>query len=136
MEITVHYSKGIFRAGGPVSFQTRSKAFVRLVFLVLLITTLFASFHAAPGIAQTEIDRKVKSKVAATYPEIARKMGLTGSVKIQLVVAANGTVKETKVLGGHPILVNAALTAVKKWKFETASGETTGTVEFKFDPGS
>ena len=136
MEITVHYSKGIFTAGGRVSFQARSKVLVRLVFLSLLIITLFASFHPVPGIAQAEIDRKVKFKVAATYPEIARKMGLTGSVKIQVVVAANGTVKETKVLGGHPILVNAALTAVKKWKFETASGETTGTVEFKFDPGS
>ena len=119
-----------------MSFQARSKVLVRLVFLILLIITLFASFHPVPGIAQAEIDRKVKSKVAATYPEIARKMGLTGSVKIQVVVAANGTVKETKVLGGHPILVNAALTAVKKWRFETASGETTGTVEFKFDPGS
>jgi protein TonB len=117
-----------------VSFQARSKVLVRLVFLVLLTITLFASFQPVPGIAQAEIDRKVKSKVAAAYPEIARKMGLTGSVKIQVVVAANGTVKETKVLGGHPILVNAALTAVKKWKFETASGETTGTV--KFDPGS
>jgi len=136
MEITVHYSKGIFTPGGPVSFQARSKVLVRLVFLGLLIITLFASFHPVPGIAQAEIDRKVKSKVAATYPEIARRMGLTGLVKIQVVVAANGTVKETKVLGGHPILVNAALTAVKKWKFETASGETTGTVEFKFDPGS
>ena len=132
----MHYSKGIFTAGGPVSFQARSKVLVRLVFLILLIITLFASFHPVSGIAQAEIDRKVKFKVAATYPEIARRMGLSGLVKIQVVVAANGTVKETKVLGGHPILVNAALTAVKKWRFETASGETTGTVEFKFDPGS
>jgi hypothetical protein len=37
-------------------------------------------------------------------------------------------------LGGHPILVNAAMDALKKWKFEPASEETTGTVEFKFRP--
>lgn len=63
-------------------------------------------------------------------------MGLTGSVRLQVVIAANGTVKETKVIGGHPILVNAAVDAVKKWKFEAASSESVETREFKFDPGS
>ena len=62
-------------------------------------------------------------------------MGLTGTVKFRLTVAPNGTVKETKVIGGHPILVNAAMDAVKKWKFETASAETIGTVEIRFNPG-
>jgi TonB family protein len=61
-------------------------------------------------------------------------MGLTGTVKIQLIVAPNGTVKETKVIGGHPILVNAALDAVKKWKFEAAAADSTGALEFKFSP--
>jgi outer membrane biosynthesis protein TonB len=49
-------------------------------------------------------------------------------------VAQNGTVKSTKVVGGHPLLVNAATDAVRKWKFEPAAEETTGIVEFKFDP--
>jgi TonB family protein len=80
------------------------------------------------------VDRKVKSKVSPAYPEIARKMGLTGIVRLQLVVATNGSVKETKVIGGHPILVTAAVDAVKKWKYESANVESTGTVEFKFDP--
>jgi len=78
----------------------------------------------------------VKSKVAPVYPDIARKMGIAGNVKLQLVVSPNGAVKETKVLGGHPILVNAAVDAVKKWRYETASAESTGTVEFRFDPGN
>jgi outer membrane biosynthesis protein TonB len=50
------------------------------------------------------------------------------------VVAPNGSVKSTKVVGGHPLLVNAAVDAVKKWRFDTASEESTGIVEFKFDP--
>jgi outer membrane biosynthesis protein TonB len=37
-------------------------------------------------------------------------------------------------VGGHPLLVNAAVDAVKKWRFDAASEETTGVVEFKFDP--
>jgi outer membrane biosynthesis protein TonB len=53
---------------------------------------------------------------------------------VQVVVAPNGSVKSTKVVGGHPLLVNAAVDAVKKWRFDTASEESTGIVEFKFDP--
>jgi TonB family protein len=105
------------------------------VFLFLVLTTLGGTFPPA-GLAQDSMERKVKSKVSPVYPEIARKMGITGNVKLQLVVSSNGVVKETKVIGGHPILVNAAMDAVKKWRFETASAESTGTVEFRFDPGN
>jgi len=113
-----------------------SKRTRHFVLLALTLTTLVGSFQAVRGYSQDGSDRKVKSKIAPVYPEIARKMGLTGTVKILVVVSPNGTVKETKVIGGHPILVNAAVVAVKKWRFEPASSEITGTLEFKFDPGS
>jgi protein TonB len=96
---------------------------------------LFGSFKVVPAHAQ-EVERKVKNKVSPEYPEIAKRMGLTGVVRLQIVVSPNGTVKDTKVIGGHPILVNAAVDAVKKWRFEPGSGESTGTLEFKFEPGS
>lgn len=83
---------------------------------------------------QEEITRKVKTKVSPTYPDLARRMSISGVVKVQVVVGANGAVKNAKVVGGHPLLVNAAVDAVKKWRFEPASEETTGVVEFKFDP--
>jgi TonB family protein len=51
-----------------------------------------------------------------------------------VTVSPNGTVKDTKVMGGNPILVNAAMDALKKWKFEPSAEESTGTVEFKFEP--
>ena len=84
--------------------------------------------------AQTEITRQVKSKVLAVYPELARKMNLSGTVKVQVVVAPNGSVKEAKVVGGHPVLATAALDAVRKWRFEPAAGESSGIVNFKFEP--
>ena len=83
---------------------------------------------------QDEISRKAKNKVQAVYPELARKMNLTGTVKVEVVVLPNGTVKGARVLGGHPVLANAALDAVKKWRFEPAAMESTGIVDFKFDP--
>ena len=94
-----------------------------------------AVFHPVSGHAQQdEITRKVKSKVSPVYPELARRMSISGVVKVQVVVAPNGSVKSTKIVGGHPLLVNAATDAIKKWRFETGSEETTGIVEFKFDP--
>lgn len=85
-----------------------------------------------PAHAQEELDRKVKTKVAPVYPDIARRMNITGTVKVLVVVAPNGTLKSTKVVGGHPLLVTAAMDALKKWKFESAPEESTGIVEFKF----
>jgi TonB family protein len=83
---------------------------------------------------QGELVRRAKSKVQPVYPELARKMNITGSVKVEVVVAPNGTVKEAKVVGGHPVLANAALDAVKKWRFEPAAAESSGVVDFKFEP--
>lgn len=100
--------------------------------LAALATTV--AFYPTQAVAQEEaVTRKIKAKVAPTYPEIAHRMGITGKVKLSVVISANGTVRDAKVIGGHPILVNAAMEAVKKWKYEPTPGETTGTVEFTFE---
>jgi TonB family protein len=83
--------------------------------------------------ADNEVIRRAKSRVQPAYPELARKMNITGVVRVEVVVAANGTVKAAKVVGGHPVLASAALEAVKKWRFEPAAGESTGIVDFKFE---
>lgn len=83
---------------------------------------------------QGEIARRAKSKVPAVYPELARKMNITGTVKVEVVIAPNGSVKEAKVVGGHPVLANAALEAVRKWRFEPTPMESSGVVDFKFAP--
>jgi TonB family protein len=89
---------------------------------------------ASPAWGQEEISRKVKTKVSPVYPELARRMNITGAVKVQVTVSTNGTVKAAKLVGGHPVLANAALDAIKKWRFETGPEESTGIVEFRFDP--
>jgi TonB family protein len=84
--------------------------------------------------SDNEVVRRAKSKVQPEYPELARRMNITGTVRVQVVVAANGTVKDAKVVGGHPVLAGAALEAVRKWRFEPAPAESTGVVDFKFEP--
>jgi TonB family protein len=101
---------------------------------VIALLAASAVVRPVPAFAQEELTRKVKSKISPVYPDIARRMNITGTVKVAVVVAPNGNIKSTKVMGGHPLLVTAAVDALKKWKFEPASDETTGTVEFKFSP--
>jgi len=100
------------------------------VALAILATLLIC----LPSSAQEELSRKVRSKVAPAYPELARRMNIAGTVRIVVVVAPDGALKSTRVLGGNPVLVNAAVDALKHWKFESAAEESTGTVEFKFEP--
>ena len=80
--------------------------------------------------------RKVKSKVAPAYPELAKRMNVTGKVKIEVVIAPDGHVKSTRVIGGHPLLVQACQDAVKEWKFVAAPEESTQVVEFEFSGGT
>jgi len=47
-------------------------------------------------------------KVPPQYPALAQKMSIKGSVKLEVVVESNGSVKSLSATGGHPLLVQAA----------------------------
>lgn len=99
-------------------------------------TTAALVLSGASGFAQTgstdESKRKVKTKTAPLYPELARRMNVSGKVKIEVVITPDGRVKSTRIVGGHPLLVQACQDAVKEWKFVPAPEETTQVVEFEF----
>jgi TonB family protein len=78
-------------------------------------------------------NRRLVERSAPVYPALARSMGLTGIVKIEAVVAPDGGVKSTEVKGGHPVLAQAAVNAVRKWRWEPAPHETRQTLEVKFE---
>jgi len=63
-------------------------------------------------------------------------MNLAGSVKVEIVIGPDGKVKGANVVGGHPILVDATLVALKEWKYEPAKTETNVTLTFDFRPGN
>jgi TonB family protein len=88
------------------------------------------------GVANSKAQesRKALSNPVPAYPEIAKRMRLTGTVKVQIVVGADGRIKEKNFIGGHPILVNAVEETLKNWKYAPASGETTTQLEFNFHP--
>lgn len=111
------------------------KRICRGVALAVLAGVMTLVTLAPAGLAQEE-GRKIKTKVAPYYPELAKRMNVAGSVKLQVTISPSGAVKTTKTVGGHPLLVDAANDAVRKWKFEPAGEETTQVIEFKFTPNS
>ncbi len=113
--------------------MSRRTAAALLAVLALAVT--IAPVRTGAQQAQSdEIVRRAKNKVQPNYPDLARRMNLAGTVKIQVVVSPNGTVKDAHVVGGHPVLANAALDAARKWRFEPATTESSGVIDFKFEP--
>ena len=100
---------------------------IRLLLALLFLVCLLVS----PAGAQ-ESSRRTRSRVDPIYPDVARQLDITGAVRLQVTVAADGHVKQVKVLGGHPLLADAATSAVSKWKYEPgAESVETVLIEFK-----
>jgi outer membrane biosynthesis protein TonB len=78
--------------------------------------------------------RKAITNPAPPYPEVAKKFRLTGIVKVQVVIAADGHIKSVRPIGGHPVLVDSVKETLKDWKYAPASSETTTVLEFDFHP--
>ncbi|MGA8764840.1 MAG: energy transducer TonB [Candidatus Sulfotelmatobacter sp.] len=102
--------------------------------LVLLSAAGMTGVEVRAQQANIDTVRRAKIKVEPVYPELARKMNLSGTVKVEVVVAPNGSIRDAKIIGGHPVLAGAALEAVKKWKFEPGTAESSGVVDIKFEP--
>jgi len=77
-------------------------------------------------------------RVDPTYPPLARSVRIQGSVVLTAVISKAGTIKNLRVLSGHPMLVPAAIDAVSQWLYrpyilnsEPVEVETQITVNFK-----
>ena len=107
----------------------------RIVLASAVATMLLGASGYAQSGATDESKRKVKTKIAPAYPELAKRMNVAGKVKIEVIIAPDGHVKSTRAIGGHPLLVQACQDAVKEWKFVAAPEESTQVVEFDFTGG-
>src|SRR5579863_980625 len=107
--------------------------------LVLTLSlTLFMMLGGWARAAQTYEtggdERKVVSRVDPDYPDALKKLYIGGVVRVEVLVAPNGSVKSTKLLGGSPILGQSTMKAIKQWKYVPAGSEETLTVKVEFDP--
>jgi protein TonB len=68
---------------------------------------------------------KLMNKVQPQYPPLARQTRISGTVRLHAIIGKNGGVEQLEVMSGHPLLVQAALDAVRQWKYQatTLNGE-------------
>jgi TonB family protein len=102
----------------------------RLIVAMALCAGLFAWTSTVQ--AGERPQRKAVAKAPAVYPEVAQRNHIRGVVKLEVVVREDGSVRSAKVLGGNPVLINAATDAVGKWRFEPGSHETVEAVQVRF----
>lgn len=81
-------------------------------------------------------ERQPVNHALPEYPAILKKLKIGGTVKLNALVAADGTVKKTTIGGGNPMLAEVASNAVKKWKYAPSSRESNVPVEMTFDSKS
>lgn len=103
-----------------------------------LLNTPTALPSRAPPISQGVEGGELETQVSAIYPPQARAAGQHGTVVLELLVAPNGSVKDVKVVSGPPMLRQAAMDAVRRWKYspfrlngKPISAQTQVQVDFK-----
>jgi protein TonB len=70
-------------------------------------------------------DAKLTKRVIPAYPQLAKAARISGTVKLVGVIARDGRIERLQVLSGHPLLVAAAVEAVRQWIYQPTllSGE-------------
>jgi len=102
---------------------------VSTIAILLFARPLAMGQHSAPA-----APRKILVRVMAGYPTLARRTNMIGAVKIEALVTPDGVVRATQVIGGNPILADAAVQAVRHWKFAPGPHETREEVVLQFSP--
>jgi protein TonB len=80
---------------------------------------------AAPTAAPAQItvggdvqSGRLLQMVQPVYPVLARQGRIQGNVQLKAIISADGKIKTLKVVSGHPLLVDAALDAVRHWTYQ------------------
>ena len=112
-----------------------------LILLCTLLSWLPAlgqSPDSALGVSSTETQgaekaRKLIYKVTPVYPPDLKRFYIGGTVRLNVEISPQGTVRTVSPVGGNPVLVEAAVTAVKRWRYTPASSETETQITIVFD---
>jgi TonB family protein len=131
----------LVRDHGSVRFEVNSDALDRSgIHFSSKILALAKSGSGPPPLSPTnaastpEGTRRLERNAPPEYPEIAQRMKLTGAAQVQALVRPDGTVREVKVLGGHPLLADALAHAVMQWKYQAGPKESVEVIKFSFGP--
>jgi len=99
-----------------------------LILVSIPVLDLFVAAQNAPS------PRKLVYKVAPKYPRELKQNEIGGVVRLSISINPNGSVAKVSPIGGNPVLVDAAMVAVKQWKYVPADRPTTTEVQLDFVP--
>jgi len=63
-------------------------------------------------------EAKIIARPSPVYPALARQARISGQVVLHAIIGKDGNVSQLEVVSGHPLLVQAALDAVKQWRYQ------------------
>ena len=109
------------------------KSLYAIAIALALPCALALAVRAQNQTQSPENGRRVVRKVAPVYPEAAKRMKLGGTVKVVVAVGSDGKVRKVEPVGGSPLLVQAAETAVAQWRY-VPGPESQESVELHFTP--
>jgi TonB family protein len=100
--------------------------------LIIFLCTVFTNSSFSQSQSEAPGKRRLLERSQPAYPSLARTLRLKGVVRIEAVVSPDGSVRAVAIKGGHPVLADAAANAVRQWRWERASRESTELVEVEF----
>ena len=83
-------------------------------------------------VSGAELSARVVSQPRPVYPPEAKAKGIEGSVYLDITVNTQGEVTEVKVVSGQELLAEAAVQAVRQWRYQPYEHEVVGTVHVNF----
>jgi protein TonB len=87
------------------------------VIALAMLAGLPAFAQDSVHVSQADAVKAAKEKFEPEYPPMAKQLHLEGNVQLEAHIGENGAVEEVKPLTGNAVLMNAAVAAIKKWKF-------------------
>jgi len=61
---------------------------------------------------------KIVNRVQPVYPPLARQTRISGTVRLHAIISKDGAIQQLEVISGHPLLQQAALDAVRQWRYQ------------------
>jgi periplasmic protein TonB len=112
------------------------KPTMKILWIVMLLA---AGANAELRVGSADAVKAATSKPQPVYSPVARQMKVAGRVEVEATVDESGKVESVKAMNGNPLLTQAAVSAVQKWKFNpfTEDGKPTkavATITFDFKP--
>ena len=120
--------KKTFINGSPLE---RGRSAKKLQTIAVFVSLLACQCLLATSLQAAE-SRRVRKMVQPHYPELALRMKVQGTVRLEANVDADGDVTDVQVVSGHTLLKSAAVDSVKQWQYEPAGSATVIPIDVNF----